>query len=237
MLIQSTDTFTDSNGIKCVLYGESGVGKTSSIATLKAAGFNPLLVSAESGTLSLKGSGISMVDISTNDKGEPVAMEDRLARLHEVFLYLKDGKHKFDTVVLDSLTEINHCVMAYLKKKHPDPKSNLVKFGENSEIMQKIVREFRDLKLNVVLIALASNDKDDIGRRYTDIDLVGKTATKIPALFDEVIYYFVTKTDKDGVIRKFQCQPSDQVRAKDRSGKLSAYEDADLGKLFLKIKG
>jgi phage nucleotide-binding protein len=237
--IKTADQFLDNYGIKALLTGASGVGKTTSIKSLADEGFKPILISAESGLLSLAGSNnISIIDISKDENDKPIELKDRASFLmQKVFPFIKEGKHGFDTVFLDSITEVSSCVMAHLGAKYPDPKNNLLKYGENSEIMRKIVKEFRDLKYNVVVVALSTVEKDDVGRRFVVPDVVGKISNELPAMFDEVLNLQIY-TDEAGVSkRRFQCHPSDLILCKDRSGKLDLYENLTLGQIFKKIKG
>lgn len=224
-------------GIKMLLIGESGSGKTRSAIDLMNAGFKPILISAESGTLSLVGSQVPIIDIARDEEGKDLPMDKRFARLGEVFNWLKLGQKDYDTVILDSLTEVNQTLMAMLGLKYPDRKDSLPKFGENSETMQKLARQFRDLQYNVVIIALSEIEKDEIGKRFTTASVIGKVANALPALFDEVLHLQISQDDKTGEVkRRFQCAPSSGIVCKDRSGKLSMYEQADLGKVFLKIQ-
>jgi len=237
MKVQTVDSFIESHGIKMLITGESGVGKTRSAISLKESGFKPLIVSAESGVLSLQGSGIPMIDIARNDDGKEIPMEKRFDRLGEVFKWLKLGQKDYDTVMLDSLTEVNQTLMASLNAKYPDRKDSLPKYGENSETMLKLVRAFRDLPYHVVIVSLSEVEKDDIGRRFTTASVIGKVANFLPSLMDEVLNLQIFQDDHGKVTRRFQCSPSGQIVCKDRSGKLDAYEPADLGKIFLKIQG
>jgi hypothetical protein len=238
MNITTTKSHSASNGVKIILTGASGFGKTRAVSHLIKEGFKPLFISAESGTQSLKEFEIPMIDISTNDKGEPVPMEKRFSRLGEVFKFLKEGQHKFDTIYIDSLTEINKCLIAELKAKpeYQDPKNTLKLYGENAEIMLKLARAFRDLPLNVVLVCLQSVEKDEIGKRYITADLVGKVADHLPPLYDIILNLQIVEQEGKK-IQRFQCQAGDNIVAKDRTGQLNFYEEYDLGKLFKKVKG
>lgn len=237
MKIQSTDEFLSAHGIKCLLTGPSGVGKTRSAASLKAAGYKPILFSAESGVLSLSGEGIPMIDLAKDDNGKEIPPKDRLLRLAEMFKWAREGQKQYDTIILDSLTEVNQCLMAYLDDKYKDAKETLKKYGDNMVIMTRLVKEFRDLPYNVVLIALSEVEKDDVGRRYTTASVVGKVAQHLPAFFDEVLYLHVAEDENKKPVTRFQCKSTMDIVCKDRSGKLGLYEPYDLGLIFNKIKG
>lgn len=232
MLIKNTRTMAQAHGIKSILYGESGVGKTSQAKTLIDEGFKPIIISAESGLLSLAGSNIDVIDISRDDKNQILPPEKRFERLAEAYNFLLNQKHDYDTIILDSLTEINQCLMDNLRAKYPDSKDTLKMYGDNAVVMQKMIKKFRDLNYNVVLIALSSNEKDEVGRRFTTMDLVGKVAAGIPALFDTVLYMFVD----ENLERKILTSKTDKTTAKDRSGRLNQLEEPNLGKIFKKIK-
>lgn len=237
MKVTTVDSFLEGYGIKMLLTGSSGVGKTRSVISLKEAGYKPILISAESGVRSIAGSGIPMIDIARTDDGKEIPPEKRWDRLGEVFLWLSQGQKEYDTVYVDSLTEINQALMATLKIKYPDRKDTLPMYGENAESMTKLVRRFRDLPYNVVIIALTEVEKDDIGRRFTTASVVGKVAQHLPSLMDEVLNLQIVEDEKKNPIQRFQCRATGDLVCKDRSGKLSLYEEYNLGKIFNKIKG
>lgn len=237
MKVVSTEAFLEGYGIKCLINGQSGVGKTRSAISLKEEGFKPIIISAESGVLSLAGSSLPMIDISRDDNGKEIEPKDRVKRLAEVFQWLKQGQKEYDTVFLDSLTEVNACLMAYLDDKYKDSKDTLKKFGDNMTIMTRLAKEFRDLPYNVVLVALSEIEKDDIGRRFTTSSVVGKVAQHLPSFFDEVFNLQVAEDEKKNAVVRFQCRSSQDIVCKDRSGKLFMYEPYNLGKIFRKIKG
>lgn len=237
MNIQTTKSHSDSNGIKMLMYGASGSGKTRACAHLTKAGYKPLFVSAESGTQSLKEYEIPLVDISTDDSGKALPLEKRFDRLGEVYKFIQSGKHDFDTIYVDSLTEINKCLIAQLKSmpEYQDPKQTLKMYGQNLEMMVRLARAFRDLPYNVVLVALESVEKDEVGRRFTTADFIGQVANHLPPLMDEVLNLQVV--EKDGKqVQQFQCQLGNNVKCKDRSGKLQMFESYDLGLIFKKMK-
>ena len=104
--ILNTDNVA-THGTNIMCYAPAGYGKTWLIQTLKE--FNPLILSAESGLLSIKGSGLDYVFISS--------VED-LAEAYK-FLMSEDGK-KYKAVALDSVSEIAEVCLAAEKAKSKD---------------------------------------------------------------------------------------------------------------------
>lgn len=230
MKISSTKT-DGKHPIKMLIYGESGSGKTSLAGTIKEP---VLLISAESGLLTLRDKEIDVIDISQDDNGVMIAKEKRISRLGEVYNYLltDDARKKYKWIFIDSLTEISQNLIEQLNSEFPERKDSLVMYGENSKRMRSLIKSFRDIPYyNVAMVALSTIDKDENGIRFTTFDLVGNFAAKLPGFFDEVFYLHV---DKDGK-RALITEKSERVIAKDRSGKLGKIEAPDLSIIASKI--
>lgn len=229
MKIQNTANAKASK-IKMAVYGPSGAGKTCLAATCP----RPLLISLESGTLSLAGKDIPYIDASRNNTGEVIPKERRAQRIVEIYQYLntKDAKEKYETVILDSLTEIGQCMVDYAANEYPDPKDSFPKWGLYNTKMIGMIKGFRDLPdYHVLFTALSVTEKDENGMRYANIDLQGSIADKFPGFFDIVMYLNVAK---DGV-RTLITGRTPNIIAKDRSGKLDHVEPPDLGVIINKI--
>jgi hypothetical protein len=87
----------------------------------------------------------------------------------------------------------------------------------------------------VIFVGGLDQKLDDFNRTVYSPQVEGsKVSSELPGILDEVI----TMTTIQGV-RKFVCQTinPEGYPAKDRSGKLSVFEDANLGALLRKIKG
>jgi len=232
MKIQSTANVAI-GPLKMLIFGESGAGKTTLARTLKEP---TLIISAESGLLSLHGSNIDVVDIAQDDLGNPIPKEKRIARLGDVYKFLltKEAQDKYKCVFIDSLSEINQNTLESLQAEFIDAKDTLKVYGELAKKMRAMVKMFRDLPhYSVVFTALAEVEKDEDSRRFMGIKLIGKFSSEIAAYFDEVFFLHVDAETGD---RKFITQKSDKVVAKDRSGRLDKVEPADLGHIFKKIR-
>ncbi len=221
ILLKNTNDVT-SNGLRVLVYGQAGVGKTTLIATLPS----PVIVSTEAGLLSLKGRGIPYIEVTST------------AELGDVFKWLKESEEsrKFLSVALDSVSEIAEVVLSAEKKRNKDGRAA---YGEMNDRMAQIVRSFRDLPgRHVYFTAKAEKVQTDTGALLWSPSMPGKTLSQtLPYYFDEVIALRLVQ-DEDGTVKRtLQCQGDLSWLAKDRSGKLAPMEAADLGALIKKIGG
>jgi phage nucleotide-binding protein len=222
--------------LKMIVYGASGSGKTSLAKTI---GEPTLVISSEAGLLSLQGNDIDVIDITVDDQGKLIPKEKRIARLGEVYSFLQtEPAKKYKWIFIDSLTELSQNLMEQLYLEFPDRSQTLPMYGELSKRSRALIKTFRDLpNFNVIFTALDEVEKDEAGMRYTGIQMVGKISTQVPAFFDEVFYLHVFTDEKGETKRQIITSNSEKLRCKDRSGKLSKVEDANLSLIINKIRG
>jgi phage nucleotide-binding protein len=209
-----------SNGVKLLVYGNSGAGKTSLITTLP----NPVVLSAEGGLLSIADADVPFVEVSSYDT------------LMEAYAWLTQSAEAkgFDSVALDSISEIAEVVLNHEKKIAKDPRAA---YGNMQEQMSDLIRAFRDLpEKHVYFTAKCEKATDETGRLLFAPSMPGnKTGQQLPYFFDEVLALRVEK-DADGKSQRALMCDSDGIwLAKDRSGKLDTWESPDLGALIAKI--
>jgi len=209
------------NGVKVLVYGKAGVGKTVLCATAP----KPIIISAESGLLSLRDYDIPVMEIET------------FADLQEAYLWLTTDKGgmQFETICLDSLTEIAEVVLNNAKAHVKDARQA---YGELIEKMLILVKQFRDIKgRNVYFTAKEARIKDDkIGTVNYQPDMPGsKLGSGLAYYFDEVFHMGIAETKEGGKYRYLRTEPDFQHEAKDRSGVLNELEEPDLTKIFSKI--
>ena len=218
--------------LKMIVYGESGVGKTTLLAT---ANEPTLIISAEAGLLCLANKDIDVFDISKDDAGNIIPAVKRIERLRDVYNYLvaPETKDKYKWVMIDSLSEIADIVNASAALDHSGDKEKFLRWGAYNEKMTTIIKLFRDLNYNVVFTALSKVEKDETGKRYHGYSMSGSIADRLPQYFDECFYIYVTPEGE----RKLVCGKTEQTMTKDRSGRLEKIEAADLCYIANKIRG
>ena len=211
------------NGIKVLVYSKAGIGKT----VLASTAPSPIILSAESGLLSLRDHDIPVIEINN------------ITDLTEAFTWCEKNavKNGFETVCLDSITEIAEQVLAHAKGQVKDPRQA---YGELIEKMNMTIKSFRDLKgVNVYMSAKEERSKDE----GSGIVLAGpsmpgaKLGQQLPYLFDEVFNLNIGQDGEGNTYRYLRTQPNLQYDAKDRSGSLDEIEYPDLTQIFNKILG
>lgn len=207
------------NGVKLLVYGQAGAGKTSLIPTLP----NPIVLSAEGGLLSIQDANLPYLEIASMDD------------LKEAYEWLLNSD-EYQSVALDSISEISEVVLNYEKKLTKDPRQA---YGAVQEQMSDIIRAFRDLpNKHVYMSAKLEKSQDEMGRLLYSPSMVGnKLGQALPYFFDEVLALRVEKDGDGNTQRALMCDSDGLWSAKDRSGKLSQWEAPDLGAIINKIGG
>lgn len=219
--LRSTNTVAV-NGLKVLVYGEAGSGKTTLIKTLP----KPLILSAEGGLLSLRKENLPFIEIHTVEELRDAAK----------WLETSAEAKQFESVALDSISEIAEVVLSNEKTLNKDGRAA---YGNMNDIMAKVIRSFRDLpNRHVYFSAKMEKAQDETGAMLFSPSMPGKTLTQsLPFFFDEVFALRVGRDDKGEPMRMLMCRPDGLWTAKDRSGALEIWEPADLGAIITKIGG
>lgn len=210
--------------IKMLVYGDPGVGKT----VFSCSGDKTIFVDVEGGSLSvqsrIKSKKVVKKKFETFDE-----IEDFIRTLHE------KGGGKADTLVIDSVTELQKKLMDYIVESHPEVKRpygdglTVGDWGYNTERMRRFIRMARDLDMNVILTALAMEEKNEVtGAVKTMPKMSSKLAADVCGYVDIVGYLYVDNVEtEDGVepMRRMLVQPVGAYYAKDRSGMLGTVID------------
>ncbi len=222
--VTSTKGAANRSGIKMLVVGPSGSGKTN----LARSTGKTIIISAEGGDLTLNDVAVDSIRVTN------------LSELKEAFAYVRDHTADYDTVVIDSITEIGEMVVADLKKEpeFASMKDSMKLWMRFTDIMLAIAKSFRDLDgINVLILALPENVKVGYDDKILPLIPAKKVQAKLGSLYDEV---FLIKIDEEGN-REFVCAPTGEFDGKDRSSKLPQTMEYDKEKglkpIFEMIKG
>jgi hypothetical protein len=177
--------------INMLLYGEAGVGKTwlagsaHDVPSMR----NVLYIDAEAGRTTL----------DDQWPGIPILNAANWAAYDQIYHALRAGGHDYQTVVLDSISEIlEHCKDAVMQEMKDDPENerrdpdipSIREWGKILARMLRLVRRYRDLPMNVIFIAHAEQVKDKFGKTKWMPLVNGKLQMKLPQIPDVVLFMY-----------------------------------------------
>ena len=221
MQIKKTSNIHTS-GVKTLVYGAAGSGKTTLCATLP----KPIILSAESGLLSLSAYDLPSVELSPMDE----------LRDADKWLTKSSEAADYESIALDSISEIAEVVLNHEKAQTKDPRRA---YGEMQDSMTQLIRSFRDVQgKHVYFSAKLEKSTDEMGRILYAPSMPGnKMAQLLPYFFDEVLALRVERDADGNHQRALMCDSDGLWLAKDRSGRLDVWETPDLGAVINKIGG
>lgn len=228
------------SGIKVLVYGAAGSGKTHMIKTCTPEDpSKTLMISAESGTLALEGVNIPEAPVSSFAEFKGLYDDLRAWIAGENIRGENWGAFPYEWIAIDSITEIIDQCLAVKTSLHKDDTWAIYRTMKDDVL--DILKKFRDLQgVNVYFSCEMERDKTEAGALLYQPQVAGNAvAKKLPYLFDLVfpLRAQVDPQDKEKVHRFLQTRGDSQYYAKDRSGKLNAFEAPDLGAIREKILG
>ena len=217
---------TEAHYANILTYGESDAGKTFMFSTVPDVS-SAFLISAESGTLSLKGHNISGCEVNS------------MAEVTEAYSWLigSEEARGINFVGLDSISEIGDLCLA---EEQESTKDGRQAYGNMQKRMRATIRHFRDLPgKHIYMSARQARLQDDTQRMFFGPDMPGsKLGPGMAYWFDEVFCLRRFKVEQDGdviVKRALQTHNDGQYMAKDRSGLLANFEEPNLNNIINKI--
>jgi phage nucleotide-binding protein len=209
-------------GVKILVYGESGAGKTCLIPTID----RPFILSSENGL-----SAISEVDLPYSI----ISSHDDVIEAYNWIVGSAEAS-QYSTIAIDSLTDIAEAILAPKKAKAKDPRQAYVEMADE---INDLVRKFRDIPgYHVYMTAQLEKIKDEFGSIVYGPNMPGKQlGPRLPYKFDIVSAMRIVRNNGEDPYRVLQCDGDGSWLAKDRTGKLNRFEEPDLGAIITKITG
>lgn len=258
-IVSATERLSQKAGIKGIIVGPAGIGKTSLLYTLDPD--KTLFVNAEAGELSVQEWGGDMVRLRTWADARNLAAvvggpnpafgpEEIYSDAHHAAALAAIGEgsfDKYDTIFIDSITEVSRQCFSWAKQQpdsfsertgKPDTRGT---YGLLGREMVGWLKQFQHCpRHNVWLVGLLNEVKDDFGRISHVMQVEGaKTGLEAPGITDQMISMVQITPEEGTPYRAFVTQAINPwgYPAKDRSGRLDMIEEPHLGKLMAKISG
>lgn len=163
--------------LKALIYWGAKKGKT----TLASTAPNPLWLCSENGLLSVANKSPKFRRINTLDD------------LKEVYKELRDEKTEFDTIIIDSLSEISKVIKDNLTDRWKTKMTLQLWWSYSEEIMQTI-RQIVQLDYHIIVIVHSKDQTDDNWNVvFYDIAVDGSAKNEIPRYFDTIGYCYIDK--------------------------------------------
>jgi|SRR5665213_1572546 len=203
-------------GVKAIVYGPAGSGKTPLINTAP----RPLLLACEPGLLSMRGSTVPTF----------AAFDQKSINSFFEWFFKSNETKNFDTLAVDSTTQIAEI---NLKEAERTNKHGLAAYGEMArETLKHLETLYYMAEKHTYLIAKQDITNDGSKRPYYP----GKELpTKMPHMYDQILHLDIHNVPGMGQVRSFQCAQSFDIIARDRTGMLAQFEEPDFGKIVSKV--
>ena len=228
-IVKSNAMSEDMIGLKMIVFGPPGVGKTYFASTAR----NVLFLLAEKGGM-----------LGIKDKGIDVIHINKFADLIDAYQFLRKDGHGYKTVVIDSITEVQKKSMDDILIKAGVQTPRMNDWGENIRQISNMCRLFRDLPMNVIFLAHESIEKDDeTGETSRRLSVNGQKLPEEIAGFVDCVGYMqanekLTEDKKKTITaRAIRFGATKKIACKDRSGKLDIWEEPDFEAIYAKIFG
>ena len=259
-IITADQRLAEHRGIKGVIFGPSGIGKTSLLWTLTAS--TTLFFDLEAGDLAIEGLAIDAIrprtwtecrDFAVFIGGPNPALRDEqvYSTAHYAAVCKKFGEpsvlEKYDTVFIDSITVAGRLCFQWCKGQ---PEAHSEKTGKpdvrgayglhGREMIAWLTHLQHTRGMNVWFVGILDQKLDDFNRKVFSPQIDGsKTGLELPGIVDQVITMSDIAGGDGSPQRGFVCHTLNPwgFPAKDRSGRLAMVEPPHLGKLMEKIRG
>lgn len=211
--------FAKRNGVKSIIYGGAGGGKTPVINSAP----RPLLLACEPGLLSMRGSNVPTYQAHVSDKVD---------EFFDWFFKSNEVKN-FDTLALDSASQM--CEI-YLEKAKRQNKHGLAAYGQMAEDSLKWLNKLYFMPEKHMYIVAKQEIVTLSGIETRRPYYPGKQLpTEMPHKYDQILHLDIHNIPGHGPQKSFQCISSIDILARDRTGLLGEFEPPDFTAIVKKV--
>ena len=211
------------NGVKMLIYGGAGTGKTRSVVTAP----RPMLFAIEKGLLSIQNENVPVWDMNGR-LDEFVKFMEWVEKSHEV--------KQFDTIYVDSLSELATILLEQELMKAKDPRQA---YGAMADKVLKWVRTLNSLPQKHVALLAKQEIISSNNINYAQPAFEGKKLfTEITHLMDEIFRFQSKRFKMQTGFQEFMVCSTKNMQdylARDKSGKLAEDEPQNIAEIISKI--
>lgn len=223
--LKAAHEFAQRNGVKAIIYGGAGGGKTPCINTAP----RPLLLACEPGLLSMRGSKVPTYQ----------AFEAKLVDEFFDWFFGSDEVKQFDTLAVDSISQMCEIYLDEArtgKSKSGNKLHGLAAYGKMAEdALRHINKLFFMPQKHMYLVAkqqIISSNGIDLRRPYYPGQ---QLPVDMPHKYDQILHLDIHNVPGMGQVPSFQCKPTIETMARDRTGQLSEFEEPNFSKIVRKV--
>ncbi|MBF0612024.1 MAG: ATP-binding protein [Magnetococcales bacterium] len=259
-IISAERRMAEKHGIKGVILGKSGIGKTTLLWSLDPA--NTLFFDLEAGDLAVEGWPGDTIRPRTWDECRDFAVfiggpnpalrnDQYFSQAHYDAVVQQFGDsavlNKYQTIFIDSITVAGRLCFHWCKGQ---PQAFSEKTGKpdlrgayglhGHEMIAWLTHLQHTRSKNILFVGILDEKVDDFNKRFFAPQIEGnKTGLELPGIVDQVITMTELASENGQLFRAFICQTLNPwgYPAKDRSGRLGLVEEPHLGRLMAKIMG
>ena len=258
-IISADERMAEQRGVKALIVGPAGVGKTSLLRTIDPV--RTLFLDFEAGDLAVQDVPVDQLRPQTWPECRDLACylagpdtnapaDDVYGQAHYEAVLEKyggpDELKKYDTFFIDSITVAGRICFNWAQQQPESFNSKGEKdtrgaYGLHGRELIKWVTQLQHARTkNVIFVCLLDEKEDDFNRKFWALQVEGqKAGREMPGIVDEVLTLAILRPEEGEPYRAFVSDPTNEwdFPAKDRSGRLASLEEPHLGKLITKLTG
>jgi hypothetical protein len=254
-IIGANQRISEKRGVKALIVGPTGVGKTSLLRTLDPA--RTLFVDIEAGDLSVQNVPVDTIrindwpaarDLACRVGGPDPSFPETACysqKHYEAIGGELDNLAKYDAVFVDSITALSRLSFRW-SEQQPEAFSERTgkkdvrgAYGLHGREMIAWLHQLQHARgKSVIFVAILEKIVDEFNKSEWQVQLEGsKTGRELPGIVDQIITMNWIDFGDGAPTRAFVCANPNQWGwpAKDRSGRLEQIEKPHLGELIEKL--